>query len=734
MAYLQTDNRTAKYPHLNHRIFMFASPPADRVDNRQATFLGELDGWTDFTINTEINTLSSSAEIRYNPQLTQSRGATEIYALGDNQGNFLTANGGRLLVLREVSTDPLGTQPFQDNPLDYGVFIRIENTDQRTGSENITRTLFQGVVSSWEQDLATQQVIVRVDGMSAIAGRKLAADQIFQTALPEIRVNAYDPFTVPEEPNVVNIPVAGEAETPNKYDDYLLIGGNISALRLIDWMFYNNDFCELETNIDIKNATNIVSSEIQQGTLDDYYNDTINARGLTPLIATKLADKDVNTLLTEVWEYVAPDWFFRVEYDDSQKTPNPGTTYFENRYRPKFIMSKGAVWEGTTENPEAARYVADYTLRAGVHITSQSLNFSGENHYTRVIAASKPQGQLRITSLNRPGSTTPYTIEQSSEDVQWEETDLVEDQLDAAGNPIQVDGETLTLTTRSRVISPATEYSPRVVEEFPNSRDRVSGVPYTHPGAEQFINKRRQVVDFTYTKTAPIIEDDANLPSAITELERQIDDKNAFIAEARAEIERLQTEPPTEAPTQPDPTIVLPDTITPDVPQPPVLPPQPPAPPTAPPTTPQPGANTALINSARREIARQRAAITRWRRTLSGVREQLTTARANRDFNRSYITWLTGRPVGYFAQPRTFSVPGVARIELRGYAGSDSARGHSLVLSALLRNANREFNDAQRIVSELEAVAETITDRRIPEAEAEITRQQGIIRRAGGTP
>ena len=781
MAFNDTNNRV-KYPSKNYRIYLYDSPPLNRESNQQADYLGELEGWSSFQINSEINTLNNSAIITFNPQLKQDEKQTEVYALGDGEGDFLTANHGKLLEVNSLTTNPLNTQSFLDSRIDYGVFVRIENTDL---TANRTRTLFHGVVISWQQDLASQRVIVRLEGMSSLAGRELVADHIFAETPPEVEVNAFDPDTTPAEPNVINLRVDGERITPSKYDNFLLIGADISALRIIDWLFYRNDFCQLDTNITDNVADNANSFTASNTTINDIYRAGGNETGLTPLVITRINDKNINSMLTEVWGYVSPDWFFAVEYDNSE-LPLIAGRYAVNRYRPRLILKRGAVWQGTEDDPKEARYVPDYTLRAGVHIVSQSLNFSGENHYTRTIIANRPAGQLRITSLGIPDSPNPITLQHAPEDKQWQETDTEQNQTDAEGRILQADGVNLTEIVRQRRITASSQYAPRVISEFPNGEDSIAGIPYTQQLDAQIINKDNNVAKFNYIKTRPIITDQVGVRS-LTELERLREDRNQTITNARAEIDRIRTaqpepeepeetttdQPPTEPvrpttpnivpepeeppvrpqvpevpvepPTPPPTTPVPPQPPTPPVlppvqppapqpepePEPPITPPPPPAPP-----TPTPNANANLIAQLRSQLNRAKANLRVANNNVAVYTRNInyhTRLRDNYEGIREQLALLYTRVPTFAFRTTTYTITGtLTSLRLTIIIGTALGDAFRLI-DRHVANAIRFKNQAQADINRNTRLR-TATRGRITSYNNTISSLETRIRNLGGTP
>ena len=521
MAFIKYDtatrtNRGLKYPNKNYRIHMYDSPPWNFLKDRRANYLGELDHWTDFNVKSEINSLNNSAEIRYTPQVVQSTPAVLTEILADVDGVALTWNN-QFLQIFETQTNPLSSTPFQDTPLDYGVFISIENTELTGTTTRDHKTIFYGVVSSWEQDLATQQVIVRLQGMSSIAGNYLAADMLFNNPygsdivhnnVPQVRVN-YAPYQAESDGTLVR---------PSAYDNFLLAstepGKETTLVRIMEWMLFYNPLLELApqavvyipVNRDTANESFVALANLSANEDDASF-------GLKSPVVINITDRNVNDVLAEVWEHSLPEWVYYIDYDREDLNTRSGN-YEDNAYKPRLVLRKGAVWN-TPSATEPDRMIPDYTLTRGVHITAQSINFSGEKHYSRVVVASQPQSRLTITELPAPSTTSQPVIKHRREDQDWRRRELTNNAGEGTDN----------YEWRQE---PGTDYTKRIVADFPKSETLagdtgfyISGIPYRTTNTAKILNKLGDEVDFNYVKTAPIEVEQDLTPGGYANYENQ---------------------------------------------------------------------------------------------------------------------------------------------------------------------------------------------------------------------
>ena len=408
-------------------------PQGDTRRNNQPKFLGEIDGWTGFSINEEINSFNTSAEVKYVAQTATEPPKYQSFVLATKSGSPINFNGKYLRVGRRL-LNPLRTTNFADSPIDYGVFLRIENQVPTSG--NLTtpagqyRILFVGLIVSWEQDISTQMVTLRLEGLGMMAGKELAADQFFHadTRLPLVRVN--------------------DEESPTqttKWDRYRFYGP-FPVPSMLAQLTAVNPYLAMENNIIVPHPDDLARTETftlarQPAELAEI------------VIDITLEDQNVEDFTRQLWAYMSYQWFFYIDYDEREEGVG---SYEGSYYRPRLTIAKSAVNVFGVSIPR-------YTLHAGVHVTAQSLNFSGEEHATRVVFASQQFGTLNITSV--PGSLSEGRF-QATHTPQYEKYDEDTGRKDAEGRDIIIERSRITDDSR---------YRPRLVVEWP--------VPDTDPGS-----------------------------------------------------------------------------------------------------------------------------------------------------------------------------------------------------------------------------------------------------------
>ncbi len=386
MTYFRTDHtlkyRTSYRIHLwDHFEFTTASDDGTNVVDEaiqrgaDPVYLGHLDGWQDFSITTEINSLNNSAEITFIPQITESRPRTEIIYLVDSALRFLTLPNGDALTLRESVVEPLSTQPFQNSPVDYGVFVSIE--EETAGV--LPHTLFQGMIQSWEQDLETQVVILRVVGLTNISAASPASETFFyrlgQPASQSI------PRLIVANINGTNI---GANALP--FDNFVL--NNIPPLRIIERVVYGSQFIRLDPSLTYFEETAVGTETFFPANLDSLPAD------ISPLLASfRMADLTTEEVIKEATEFLPSDWYFYIDYNQTHLQSGG----FESKHKPTMKFQK-VVRSFADNHLLATRKI----LRRGVEVVNQSLNFSGENAFNRTIIAARTRGELTITSVPRP--------------------------------------------------------------------------------------------------------------------------------------------------------------------------------------------------------------------------------------------------------------------------------------------------------------------------------------------
>ena len=454
MAFLKYDpqtetNQHLKYPNANYRIHLFEDIHfVDETSIRpqphqQPAYLGELEGWTNFSITEELNNIDNSATITYSPQLTASTAANQLIVLATPDGKALTTKDGKFLVITESYTDPIRTRPFQDDPVDYGVFVLIENHDLTGATTDQSQTLFTGMIVSWEQDLATQNVTIRLVGLSNLGGNFLIKDVFWRN------LRTYESISTPR----IRANNNRQTYKLSPYDHYVFEGINVMVLleracfyntylRLpFEWVFYE------------QTATN-TAPEFRRFTLDALPDDARNV-----LVNMEMGDRSVKDFFEEVWEYLPNDWHYRIDYNQFSSN---------GRLRPTIVLGKTIkVFDSVY------RLRPDYVLRAGENVVAQSLNFSGERQANKFIVASGTAGTLTIDRLSRPSTNSLVPDFRAGAIRVVHRLDPNADYETVSTETTDENGKEVIIETQK--IKESSEYRTRLISGFPAGPDNTAG-------------------------------------------------------------------------------------------------------------------------------------------------------------------------------------------------------------------------------------------------------------------
>ncbi len=373
-------------------------------------YLGELYGWSDFSVTSEINKIESNATIEINPNQARIVRSQKHYLLGDGRGKYLAADTGGTRILLESTTYFTETN-WADQMVDEGFFVQIEayNTRLSGGQRQI---IFHGVITDWKMKGDTENVELNIMSLGTLASNELAVDMFFPDFYPTINVSQLDKEQLP-------VPVG-----ISKYDLYRFTGSDLNeaprATRIIHWLIFNNRYLQIDLE------------KIYQ---DRENNVTYNFQDLPPELNALFFNFDLNkqtvgNLLDDIAKILPPNYYFRVEYNP-QSVVNvlPGKTYY-----PVFILRRNDEADYTwqvyedAKNPQYAKkaLIPEYYVKSGDEVVNYDLNYAGEQKAHRWIVAGPQHGTFVVTNLPAPPAvatkemTHPIRVQQVVEEENYE--------------------------------------------------------------------------------------------------------------------------------------------------------------------------------------------------------------------------------------------------------------------------------------------------------------------------
>ena len=410
-------------------------------------YLGELIGFSNARIQSEINTIDGSAEVVFNPSSISFQAKFLDYVLGTGRDKALGMGDDKVLALDSVQISSSDSTDFIDHPVDVGSFISIEvYRYNATSGRYIGKTLFWGQALDWEKSGADQTITLRNVSLGTLAGKQLAVESFFGNTdtLP-------DPINVNDEVDPML-----KVQT-SKFDGYSFlgdsVGGATTALKVLWWMIWGSRYLRIDSTL---------NTPIE--TLSNPPSDLVGA-----FMFFDLNQQTVAELLDESLEFLPSDWYFRVNYDDPQTRLSTDLTVYElTAYRPIVELRKTGRTHAAlgSQSPLAI----DYFLTIGQEIIDYDTSFSGEEHFTHQIVASKQQGKLNVIDLPNPGGR--IVVEHIPE---------FEDTKDDMGNVI---GQTITEDST---------YVERIVQERPSSTAAPGTQEFRDYWLPQYRGKSRQL-------------------------------------------------------------------------------------------------------------------------------------------------------------------------------------------------------------------------------------------------
>ena len=393
-------------------------------------YKGEIQGFSDLGIDSEISTIDGTAEITFNPSSEKFESVFLDFVLGDGRGNRLFFNN-HYLRLNRIQTSDSDRTSFEDQDVDVGSFISIENYNYDEAIQKYKRKiLFWGQVLDWGKSGKAQNIVLRCLSIGSVAGLEPAAHAFFpnDSSLPDA-INVNDET----DPN--------RRVVPSRYDQFSFIGetvgGSSTAVKVLFWLFHNSPY---------------LAASLQ---LSDNPNEDFPHNDLTvppPDLAGAFMFFDLNLqtiseLIEEALEFLPSDWYFYLDYDPTFNYISPAQTpYTDLAYKPTFKLRKSKrKADGTS------RLIPDYALTIDKEIIDYDMTFSGEEQHTHQITASKQQGRLEVVDLPNPGGNAKIRVQHVPE---------YQDVKDDEGN---ITGEAITESS---------EYIRRVVGLRPDPRQR----------------------------------------------------------------------------------------------------------------------------------------------------------------------------------------------------------------------------------------------------------------------
>ena len=353
-------------------------------------YLGELFGWSDFSISSEINRLEGSAKIEINPNQTHVIRRTTNWVLSDGRGNIVTTDpvGTKLLLEQTSYASEIN---WADQAVDEGYFIQIETYGHPKLSNGERHIIFHGVISDWKMSGDSENVTLNVLSLGGLARNELAVDMFFPEWLPDIRATG------------INNNKTGAVTELTKYDKYTFLGSAESArvTRIMEWLIVNNRYLNFDNLIWTDAENNI---DYTFGNLDSELNSLF--------YGFELNDQTVGDILDDISNILPFNYYFFVDYS----TPLLALDFVRKPYQPVFRLRRNQLLTETSKDIRPAKSVSrqsvsrdflrpDYRLTSGKEVVNYDITYAGEGKTTRWVVAAEAFGNLEVTNLPAP---TPF--------------------------------------------------------------------------------------------------------------------------------------------------------------------------------------------------------------------------------------------------------------------------------------------------------------------------------------